>query len=91
MTLELFDSVRVTRLLAQTREVDGSGTEPPQPRVGEIGVIVEAVGDQLYLVERITDDGRTVWLAEFHASELSLVDRATLAESGDAVSERDDR
>jgi hypothetical protein len=90
VTFEPFDSVRVTRLLTQTREVDGSGAEPPQPRAGEVGVIVEAVGDQLYLVERITDDGRTVWIAEFHASELTLMDHATPAELGDAVSERDD-
>jgi hypothetical protein len=33
------------------------------------------VGDDLYLVERTTDDGRTIWLAEFHATELELVDR----------------
>ena len=31
--------------------------------------------DEIYLVERTTDDGRTLWLAEFHVSELELLER----------------
>jgi hypothetical protein len=75
MTFEPLDGVRVARLVVAEREVDGAGAEPPQPRVGERGVVVEWVGDDVYLVERATDDGRTIWLAEFHASELELVAR----------------
>jgi hypothetical protein len=79
MTFELFDTVRVTRLLVPDREVDGSSATPPQPRVGEEGAVVEVLGDDVYLVERVTDDGHTVWLAEFSAQELTLSRRADAA------------
>jgi len=71
------DGVRIARLVVAEREVDGVSAEPPQPRVGEHGVVVESVGDDLYLVERATDDGRTIWLAEFHATELELEERGS--------------
>jgi hypothetical protein len=76
MRFELSDVVRVQRLTVPTREVDGPGADPPQPRVGEVGVIVGVLGDDLYLVEHVTDDGRPVWMAEFLAGELVLVRRA---------------
>ena len=75
MAFQPLDEVRVSRLAIATREVDGVTAEPPQPRVGESGTVVEPLGDDLYLVERATDDGRTLWIAEFHASELELLDR----------------
>ena len=75
MAFQPLDEVRVARLAIATREVDGFTAEPPQPRVGESGTVVEPLGDDLYLVERATDDGRTLWIAEFHASELELLDR----------------
>jgi hypothetical protein len=71
------DIVRIVRLEAEERDVDGSAEPPSQPRVGEIGTVVDEVGDGIYLVERCTDDGRTLWLAEFLAGELVLVDRVT--------------
>jgi hypothetical protein len=75
MSFQLYDTVRVIRLLAPEREVSGSAAEPPQPHVGEAGTVVDDVGDDLFLVERVTADGLTVWLAEFAAAELELVDR----------------
>jgi hypothetical protein len=75
MRFELSDVVRVQRLAVPTREVDGPAADPPQPRVGELGVVVDSLGDDLYLVEHVTDDGRPVWMAEFHAGELALVER----------------
>ena len=83
MPFEPFDTVRVARLLVADREVDGSSAEPPQPRVGEEGSVVEVVGDDLYLVERVTDDGRTLWLAEFDEQELALVHRAGRDDDGE--------
>ena len=71
----LADVVRIARLEADERDVDGSLDPPRQPRVGEIGTIVEQVDDDIYLVERCTDDGRTLWLAEFLGTELELIDR----------------
>jgi hypothetical protein len=75
MRFELSDVVRVQQLTVPTREVDGPGLEPPQPRVGDHGMIVAQLGDDLYLVEHSTDDGRSVWMAEFLAGELVLVRR----------------
>ena len=80
MTFRELDGVRVARLVVASREVDGATAEPLQPRVGERGTVVECVGDDLYLVERATDDGRTIWLAEFHASELELIERPSPAD-----------
>jgi hypothetical protein len=75
MRFQLFDTVRIRHLLVPDREVDGSTAEPPQPRVGETGVVVTHLGDDVYLVERSTDDGRTCWMAEFLEAELELVER----------------
>jgi hypothetical protein len=72
---ELADVVRIRMLRSPVRDVDGPAGDPPQPRVGDQGIVVAAVGDDLYLVERTTDDGRSVWMAEFHASELALLER----------------
>ena len=69
------DVVRIAHLESDERDVDGSLDPPRQPRIGEIGIIVEQVGDDIYLVERATDDGRTLWVAEFLGTELELVDR----------------
>ncbi len=69
------DIVRIARLEAEERDVDGSADPPPQPRVGETATVVEQVDDGIYLVERCTDDGRTLWIAEFLAGELELLDR----------------
>ena len=69
------DVVRIARLDADERDVDGPLDPPRQPRIGEIGTIIDQVGDDIYLVERCTDDGRTLWIAEFLGTELELVDR----------------
>jgi hypothetical protein len=82
MTFEPFDTVRITRLLVPDRDVDGSSATPPQPRVGDEGTVVEVLGDDVYLVERATADGYTVWLAEFRAQELALAHRG-VADGGD--------
>ena len=73
--LELSDTVRIARLMIPSRDVDGPDIVPPQPRVGDIATVVGALGDDLYLVEHATDDGRSLWMAEFHLGELELVAR----------------
>jgi hypothetical protein len=79
VTFEPLDVVRVTRLLLPSRDVDGATAEPPQPRLGQRATVVDSLGDHLYLVERLTDDGLSLWVAEFHEDELELVDRAAEA------------
>ena len=43
------------------------------PRLGDIGAIVHVLGDDVFTVECVHDDGLTVWLADFAASELDAV------------------
>ena len=74
--LQISDVVRINHLAIPSRDVDGPAADPPQPRVGEVGVVVGSLGDDLYLVEHATDDGRQLWVAEFHAGELELVNSA---------------
>ena len=73
MAFDIFARVRVTRLREPQREVTSSFEPAPQPRAGETGTVVEDVGEGLYLVERVTDDGMTAWLAEFGEDELELI------------------
>jgi hypothetical protein len=73
MSFDVGDTVRVARLLVPSREVTGSSSSPPQPRIGEEGEVVADVGDGLLLVEHLTADGQTVWMAEFLMAELELV------------------
>jgi hypothetical protein len=75
LQLEPSDVVRVHALSVPTRDVDGPAADPPQPRVGDVATVVTALGDDLYLIEHAIDDGRSVWMAEFHADELTLVER----------------
>ena len=72
---QLDDTVRVVRLLEPEREVTGSSDPAPQPRVGDTATVVADVGDGLYLLESCTDDGMTLWMGEFAAEELALVER----------------
>ena len=76
MRFGLNDPVRVARLLVPERDVDSDLAETPQPRVGESGMIVDLLGDGVYLVERATADGRATWTAEFLEAELEPVERA---------------
>jgi len=76
MHFQLDDSVRVVRLLEEEREVTGSSDPAPQPRVGDRATVVADVGEGLYLIESCTDDGVTLWMAEFAAEEMELIERA---------------
>jgi hypothetical protein len=76
MSYLLDDTVRIVRLLVADREVTRSSPSAPPPRVGDWGIVVADVGDDVYLVEARTDDGVPLWLAEFADGELILLDRA---------------
>lgn len=64
------DLVRIANLEEDDRAVDSSVDPPQRPRIGEIGTVVDEVAEGIYLVERCTDDGRVLWMAEFLGSEL---------------------
>ena len=74
-TFAVLDTVRVVRLRDPDRDVTSSLDPAPHPRIGDLATVVDDVGDGLYLVERMTDDGVSAWLAEFAGDELELVER----------------
>jgi len=73
--LKELDQVRVVRLAASDRLVDGTERVRRQPRVGDIGVVVSLLGGASdpprYYVECVDNDGLTVWLTDFDESELA--------------------
>jgi hypothetical protein len=72
MTFRELDTVVIANLLLSSRQVDGTRAVTRQPRVGDLGAVVHVLSDGQYLVECVDESGRTVWLAEFAASELSV-------------------
>lgn len=73
MPFQVDDAVRVARLVLLEREVAVTADDAPLPHVGDEGTIIADVGDGIFLVECCTDDGVTLWTAEFEADELELV------------------
>ena len=69
MSFEELERVRVVKLLSAERDVLGSFDPSPQPRVGEVGTIVDVRHDA-YGVECVDREGYTRWLAYFAAEEL---------------------
>ena len=72
---EEFQEVRVVRLLKpiQGRFLDSSYDPPPQPRVGETGIIVNIL-DTVITVENVGQDGDCTWICDFAAEELEPVE-----------------
>ena len=77
--MKRYDVVRVKSLSADL-ERDGWRVNARAPSVGDIGTVVEILeaGGQTphFVVESIAADGSTLWLADFVAEELEVVERA---------------
>ncbi|UCD84281.1 MAG: hypothetical protein JSU92_13545 [Deltaproteobacteria bacterium] len=77
MTLREYDVVRIVALSSPSRHVDGTEAVLRQPVVGDTGTIVNITGEDtdhpLYTVECVNSEGYTVWLADFDATEIELV------------------
>ena len=73
-----YDVVRVTQLLQPDRYYDGTQGVKRSPRVGDIGAIVHMPpgSNSWCIVESVDNDGLTIWLADFVADELELVEAA---------------
>jgi len=82
LTFDEYDVVRVCRLLVPDRPFQGSPGVSREPRVGDVGAIVQVAasstdaGAATYIVECVADNGYTVWMADFSAAELELVSSA---------------
>ena len=68
------DVVRVIALHGAPAEHLAVARVQRPPRIGDIGTVVERAADapSRYLVESVTGEGETVWLAEFTADEIEL-------------------
>jgi hypothetical protein len=77
-SMKRYDAVRVKFLAAQA-ERKGWNVNARAPRVGDVGTVVEilsAAGQAAqYVVECVAPDGTTLWLADFTAEELEVVER----------------
>jgi hypothetical protein len=67
-----YDVVRIARLTNNERYYDGTESVKRSPQIGDIGTIVQVVGDN-YIVENVNGEGLTVWLADFASAELELI------------------
>jgi hypothetical protein len=73
-----YDVVKVAALLEAERHIIGTEGVSRQPRIGNIGTILEIpkmpVGmKQVYVVECIDLEGYTIWLADFVGEELEVI------------------
>lgn len=77
--LPTYSQVEVCHLITQDRPFNGSQDVRRPPRVGDIGMVVSITqhrwdGDLVYIVKKLAEDGRTIWLADFTPDELALVE-----------------
>jgi len=71
-----YDVVRVAFLKNQDRSFDGSDDVKRAPRIGDVATVCHEYSpndpSSKVAVEKVTDDGLTVWLADFDRDELEL-------------------
>lgn len=76
------DIVRVIKLLHPPEEYDVLEENTRPPIIGDIGFIVDIVQDEgepeVYIVECDGEDGAGIWLGDFVAEELELVQKKPL-------------
>lgn len=73
-----YDTVRVLCVPVDSAQKLWEGSIR-EPRVGDIGTIVE-INNRTpllpkYVIECVSRDGRTIWMAEFESFQLELVSR----------------
>jgi len=77
--MKRYDVVKVKSLVTAIGR-NGWNINARAPRVGDIGTVVEILKaegqDAQFVVESVAADGTTIWLADFTAEELEVVERA---------------
>ena len=72
-----YDIVRVASLKKRDRSFDGSNGVKRPPEIGDVATVCHEYDPDdpsaKVAVEKIADDGLTVWLADFDRDELELV------------------
>lgn len=75
--IQEYDVVRVATLKKRGRSFDGSDGVKRPPDIGDVATVCHEYDPNnlsaKIAVEKVTDDGLTVWLADFDRDELELV------------------
>lgn len=75
--LKLFTTVCIKQFVSATNDYDNFGFNQRPPQVGDTGAVVDILTAEMrpskYVVESVASNGDTVWLAEFFAEELEVV------------------
>lgn len=70
--------VRVLKLVGQAGDYDGWRVNQRPPAVGDVGTLLDVLAvpgvANRYVVESSQGDGTTVWLGDFLADELEVVE-----------------
>lgn len=78
-TLKEYDIVRIVKLATNDRKFAGTDKVIRDPRVGDIATIVHEYDPNdpngQVVVEKVDDDGYTIWLADFEKDELEFISR----------------
>ena len=77
--LQEYDVVQVIKLIQSDRHYDGNAGVKRPPQIGDCGTIVHIPPEpnsEWCIVECLDKDGFTIWLADFTADELELVESA---------------
>jgi len=77
--LRQYGMVRVRELLQPPDAYNGWNVNQRPPRVGDVGTVVDISpgvdgGPDRYVVESSGPDGVTIWLGDFSAAELELIE-----------------
>ena len=79
--IQEYDVVRVATLKSGGRSFDGSKGVKRPPQVGDVATVCHEYDindpNAKVAVEMVTDDGLTVWLADFDRDELEIVSDKT--------------
>jgi hypothetical protein len=77
--LREYDIVRVARLNDPVRKFDGTDGVCRPPMIGDVATICHEYDPKNpnapVVVEMVDNEGLTIWLADFHRTELELVER----------------
>ena len=73
-----YDVVRVKKLIVQDRWYTGSSTVKRPPSIGDCGTIVDIPKGSIdrLTAECVDKNGQTIWVADFIADELELIESA---------------
>jgi hypothetical protein len=76
--MELYDVVRVVKLLRAPREYDGWGINKRAPQIGYVGAFIELLHapglPDGYVVEAGSLDGSAIWMGVFLREEIETIE-----------------